>query len=105
MARKAGTGSRPSTGSASRPISESRARKATTGLRTSTGSALRVGKATSRSSTNGGVKGGDSGIEGGDGGEAEHWVEGEECDVEGGNDIGVGVEAGKRRQWWRRGWD
>jgi hypothetical protein len=40
------------------------------------------------------------GVEGGSGVEAEHWVEGEEGGVEGGDGIGVGVEAGK--QWRRR---
>jgi hypothetical protein len=94
--RKAGTGSRPSIGlasrvrkAASRPSSGSRVRKAATRSRTSTGSASRVRKVASRLSTNGGVEGGGSV-------EAEHWVKGEEGRVEGGD--GVGVEADKR---WR----
>jgi hypothetical protein len=40
----------------------------------------------------------DSGVE------AEHWVEGEEGCVEGGDGVGVSVEAGKRRRQ-RRGRD
>jgi hypothetical protein len=90
--RKAGTGSRPSIGlasrvrkAASRPSSGSRVRKAAS--RPSSGS--RVRKVASRLSTNGGVEGGGSV-------EAEHWVKGEEGRVEGGD--GVGVEADKR---WR----
>jgi hypothetical protein len=51
---------------------------------------------TSRPSTGGGIKG-DSGVE------AEHWVEGEEGGVEGGD--GGGVEAGKRWRRQRRGRD
>jgi hypothetical protein len=98
-ARKAGTGSRPSTRSASRVTkaasrlsSGSRVRKVATGSRTSTGSTSRARKTTSRPSTNGGVRGGSV--------EAEHCVEGKEGGVEGGDGIGVGVEASKR--WWRR---
>jgi hypothetical protein len=75
---------------ASRLSSGSRARKAATGSRTSTGSASRMRKAASRPSTGGGIK-------------AEHWVKGEEGCVEGSD--GVGVEADKRRRWWRRGRD
>jgi hypothetical protein len=74
--------------------SGSRARKAATESRTSTASALRARKATSRPSTNDSIKGGGSV-------KAEQWVEGEEGGVEGGD--GVGVEAGKRRRWRRRG--
>jgi hypothetical protein len=78
-ARKASTGSRPSTESALR------ARKAASRL--SSGSRAR--KAASRPSTNGGIKGG-GGVE------AEHQVEGEE----GGVEVSDGVEVGKR--WHRR---
>jgi hypothetical protein len=74
------------TGSRARKAA-SRARKAATESRTSTGSASRARKAVSRPSTNDGVKGG--GVV-----EAEHWVKGEEGDVEGGD--GSGVEASKR---------
>jgi hypothetical protein len=54
----------------------------------------------SRPSTGGGV-------EGGGGVEAEHWVEGDEGGVEGGDGVGVDVdvEAGKRWRRRRRGWD
>jgi hypothetical protein len=49
----------------------------------------------------------DGDVEGGSGVEAEHWVEGEEGGVEGGDDIDVGisVEASKRRRRRRRGPD
>jgi hypothetical protein len=49
----------------------------------------------------------DGGIEVGSGVEAEHWVKGEEGSVEGGDgiDVGVSVEAIKRRRHRRRGSD
>jgi hypothetical protein len=84
-ARKASTGLRPSTGSASRarkaasrPSSGSRA----TGLASRARKAASREAAASRPSTDGGV-------EGGGGIEAEHWVEGEEGSVEGGVDVGM----------------
>jgi hypothetical protein len=47
----------------------------------------------------------DGGVEGCGGIEAEHWVEGAEGGVEGGDGIGVGVEASKRWHHRCRGWD
>jgi hypothetical protein len=46
----------------------------------------------------------DDDVEGGGGVKAEHWVEGEDGGVEGGDSVGIGVEAGKRRRQ-RRGRD